>query len=567
MSVDLYLAAATEEIQKKIQKNIEFAKNNPYPAEELASVLKSLGPTSNLAKAYNVSGKNTESLPVETMVAAKQEADSFPGLWKKLEAGEKGLKRLSSNEFLKKINVSDELNSNFNKFTSKIVSLGLGVSTILSDEISVDEFSDILIDFNIELRGSSEIQKAAFIELYEKNKKSSSPVSPEKKESPTQLPETAKTGSPINTPMSSSDSTNVEKKPNDSKPSPINLEPKTSAESTNIISSEGSVTSKPGEISTENVAEPVEKGSPININLEAKIPTPEIPVSEKNTTILNTSTSSKLEKEVAPELAPQPSPINVESKVENKEKTVETNNQTSTEGPINEIEKEKKSGGFLSKVGKVAKTVGTALNLPSFKELGGQATSLFGASVINTKSKISDISKSFSNTRNSLNREESLTNSSNSSINNETSSSSLNSTVNNTPVTNIESSVNNSEVSPNIEKTSNNLAVSTQNQVNTQVEKTRPVVSAPPISNTSTQNNNNTSSSTSSPTILNTQNSPSSQSSASSSNSTVTQNTSSTPESAQPQVGVNIDINQLVQSISRLERILLSGIDVTIKET
>jgi hypothetical protein len=324
--------------------------------------------------------------------------------------------------------------------------------------------------------------------------------------------------------------------------SPINEAPIIPTESTSTTNSEVGLTSKSGELTKEAVLPKTEESPAININLENKAPDVTQSSPNLNTNISNASTSinSAPTSNITSTLSTQPSESLIESTSQSN--SVNTTNSVNTEAAtstsnstvLNSMNKEKpKGGGFLSKLGKVASFAGSALNLPSFSEIGKTASELYGSTI---GSKISDIKESISN----------------SSINSNASSNSVsnNASLNTNSLTNPELSSNSSNVS---------------NQSSVTVEQNKPAVSILNESTNSTQTDNTNA--ISSPTVSNTTNSQSASTIAPVSSPTSAQSPQpasvGTPGEAG---GTYVDINRLVQSINKLERILISGIEVTIKD-
>lgn len=355
---------------------------------------------------------------------------------------------------------------------------------------------------------------------------------------------------------SSINSTEPETKP--AQPTPNNtINPATtkSSEPTTITSSEGNVTSKVGEIQTENILDTTPSQA-INVNLETK-PTTASP-SGASTVTSNAVTNTSNSTTVNDVKSTQPTANNTSTSSSNvgvtNDKTImkveNTNNQSSS-NTVNEPPKEKEKSKFLSKVGNFAKKAGAALNLPSVAELGDQTKGLFGATASNISSRVSEVKESFA--INSNNRESESSSQTSSSTN------SVNSTK--TAETNklkiLGESATGSSSNP-----ANVLKTETQNSMT--VEQKPPVVamSSEPATNSTSQQ-----STTATTAVSNTTNSQTSTQPQTTSNITQTTQPAAQPAATQPGVGVNVDINQLAQSIMRLERILISGIEVTIKDT
>lgn len=330
--------------------------------------------------------------------------------------------------------------------------------------------------------------------------------------------------------------------------STINPAAAKSSETTAVTNSEGGVTSKTGELQAEKVVEATPSQA-VNINLETKQAKPASAEPASNsTTVLNTSSATTINDTSAPSSVTNnsaSSSSSVGATSDKKVLNVENTNNQSSSSTVNESNKEKEKGGFLSKVGNFAKKAGAALNLPSIAEIGGQAKGLFGATTANINSRISEVKESF--TKNSKDQI------------NPFSAKAETSTTNNSS---------NTTSSANPTSTSNsNEIIKTNTQTTMNVEQSKPsMTEATPASTTNQQTSTSASN-----TVLNTN----TQSVASTPQSTSTTAQSTTPAPSQtgqpaagaPGVNVNTDLSQLAQSIMRLERILISGIDVTIKDT
>lgn len=337
--------------------------------------------------------------------------------------------------------------------------------------------------------------------------------------------------------------------------SPINATTPSKNEATSTTSSEGGVTSKTGELQTENILDTTPSQA-INVNLENKQAESKPAVSTSPTTNTSTTSNSTTVNDVKSTSTETSSPSNTASSVsetsdKNIMKVENTTNQSSS-STVNEAKPEKQKGGFLAKVGNFAKKAGAALNLPSVAELGGQAKGLFGATAANINSRISEVKESFN------------TNSSKNEINSAPSASSNN----NSAVNSSSNTINKPTVlaTPPAENTSNTTNVlKPESPVAMNVEQKLPSMSAAATPPSST--NTSTAATATSTTVTNTANSQTA-SSPQTTNSTTAQNTqtASQPASNPPGMGVNVDNGQLAQSIQRLERILMNGIEVTIKD-
>jgi hypothetical protein len=563
LSVDLYISKATEGIQKRIKENIEFAKANPYPKDELKSALDSAGQDSALSKLYTLDGQTENFIfrTPEVTAAAKEQADIYPGLWDKLSKGNKGIEKLKKNKDLENIKPANELNSEFAKFITELnksISLGakIKIDEVFSDKTDNDAFDEYLDVFNISLNtyGADSLVRSAFTELFTKK-----PVEVPK---PVEVKSSTVNDAPVSTEgkktsTASINSTTASQVPSNSTASnPINPTSTKSSEPTAVTSLDGGVTSKAGELQTENILD-TNQSQAINVNLENK-PTESKPAAgvTSNSTTATTTSNSTTVNDVNSASSVTSNPSNTSNNTgvtgdKNIMKVENTNNQSSS-STVNESKPEKEKGGFLSKVGNFAKKAGAALNLPSVGELGEQAKGLFGATGANISSRISEVKNSFAI---NSNKEES-----NSSPTSSTATNSVNSS-NTTATTN----PNDILAVPNTGTTSTTSDIlKTETQTAMNVEQNKPAVAATqsPVTNQTTQNTNPAVSA-----VSNTSNSQNT-SSPTTTTSNVSQNTQSAVQQpgAPAGGGVNVDTNQLAQSITRLERILISGIEVTIKD-
>lgn len=567
MSVDLYVKKSKEGIAKKIQDNLDFIKSNPYPLEQLNAAASSYGANSSLAKMFDSTGK--KDVPPEIMKSAKDEASTYPNLWTSLLNGNKSLKREKENILLAKADPAKSLKDSFSKFISelnKATSLGSSIKLddVFSDKTSKDEFEDLLYSTNMEgvsSFGADDLVQSAFAELY-------------KVKSPTSK-EAAPQSAPINT-------TDLTTKPGqESKISPINSTKSESKEKVSSTSAESGITSKSGELSEDSNIDKGKVSPEININISQLEKKPELtleksasaePVklesatpsalasSTKETSTNTINSTSKTSESVSKIEAAKPSvesSVNLpiappaQSTVSNLSNS--SNSSISTEQPstlnnstgavtANTVNNtETKTSKFFSKVGKAMKSVGSALNLPALQELGKMVGGPTGSAKEGITSNVSGVTNA----------------SSNSSINN-ISNTSTASSIQESPKSTLDSSSNT--------KVSSNNTVSVNNaKSNLSVEQSKPSVSSKSESSSSKTENINLNS----PTTV--------------SNNEGSQNTSITSQQAPPEVtqvsqekqssspaavsgGTMVDMSELTKSIARLERILISGIEVTIKD-
>lgn len=551
MSVAAYLKKVEDGIQKKIKENLDFAEKNPYPVEDLKKITAPLGEKSVLAKIYGPNGEliKTTTVPPEKLAAAKDEANAIPGLWKRLQDGQRGLtKKKAIETTLLSINPKEELNAAYSKFYSGIKEAQSKGSIITFDElfkIPDNEFLDEVentLGISLNSFGAEDLVKAAFIEIYEKD--ISGNISKEETFPPqteTKKGATSTETSPVNT----GDLTKPKPEGAETNPGTINAGKEKKKETTSVTSSEGQVTSKPGEISKEILQTETSSPQTINVNLEpTKSPGAISTDKEKieSNTILNTNEKLEKSEKILEKTAESTEVKSTVSSV-NTETAKESQESTSSSGAVNQPKEEKKKGGFLSKLGKISNVVGSALNLPTFKELGSQAAGLLGATGAKFMSNVSDISQSFNKS------------SINSNINQKRETSD-----NTTSTTSNESNVSSSNTSSTTDNTQNATMNLEKNSPSMTAENTSTTVS----NQTNTGGNQMQSSTNTSTAPITTQ---------SASNQTILPSTptNQSPSQGQPMAssspGMSVDLSSLAQSISRLEKILVSGIEVTIKDT
>ena len=574
MSVEAYLKKVEDGAKSAIQKNAEYIASHPYPKDLLAEVVKPLGDKSVLNKIFGPSGrkKSLGSFTPDEIIAAKEEANVYPTLWGDLTSGNTSLILEEKNSIINNSNHENELKNAYSQFREKIPVeqkvVGSSEFTInyifknLPDKDFLDELAlQTDFDFNLNTYGADDLVKAAFMELYEKDtgaKTTSSTASTSKPSESSKSPVNSTASQSTSTeekPASSINSTTIDQNKSASVSSnPINPTSTKSSEPTAVTSLDGGVTSKVGEIQTENILD-TNPSQAININLENK-PIESKPAVEptSNSTTATTTSNSTTVNDVNSASSVTSNPSNTSNNTgvtgdKNIMKVENTNNQSSS-STVNENKPEKQKSGFLSKVGNFAKKAGAALNLPSIGELGEQAKGLFGATGANISSRISEVKESFA------------INSNKNELNSSPTSSTETNSVNSSAATNNKPdilAVPNTSAASNTE---NLLKTETQNSMN--VEQKLPGVTA----TSSTPAANTQAASIASTAVSNTSNSQTASSPQSMTTNTA-QNTQTNgqPASSPPGMGVNVDINQLAQSIMRLERILINGIDVTIKDT
>ena len=580
MSVAAYVREANLGIQKEIQKRLDYISTHPYPTDEMkkASENKKKYKGYQLAIAdlfgiYSTTGQIGEdpnTLDPEKLAAIKEGAEKIsPGLWTRLQEGQQGLdKKNEIEEYLKNINPESEITYQFEIFYSTVLKKQKDDPKITFDQVFAAGSDDLFVDMlglkyniyvNLNSFGADGLVKAAFKELYDKKKSPPKESTIEKPKQPA--------SSVIN---EKSNESTIQKGPT----STINEKPKTETKETQIIkptksegainektsstkeptsitSSEGSLTSKKAEVAEEKPKIEEKESTAININIENKKPATSVEsIKESFFNMSGESTINNIESNTST-TSNNPSTTELIKFGDNKtESTI--NNETNYENY--EGREGRSKGGFFSKLGKFANKAGDFLNLPSTGELGKQAKELFGVTTSNFDSRVSEIKESFSkNTVNSEDKykQEPRRNTENTYIN--TSNKSSKSNVNN-------------KTESNIEKSEGMINIGAENKSTINIEQNKPsmvkeitastnepMTSPTPSSLSSSTSTTNTASNTVIAQPSNT---------AQPSPSTIPQST--TPSSNQPIV---VDLNQLAQSINRVERILMSGIEVTIKDT
>jgi hypothetical protein len=588
LSVAAYVREANLGIQKEIQKKLDYAKAHPYPTDEMNEASKNKKKykgyqlaIADLFGIYSPTGQigdDPNTLDPEKLNAIKEGAEKIsPGLWTRLQEGQLGLnKKIEVEEYLKNIDPNAEITEAFDKFYSAILKKQKEDPKITFDQVFAAGADDIFVDmlglkygiyFNLNSFGADGFVKAAFKELYDKKK---SPT----KESTIEKPKTP-ASSAIN---EKSNEASLQEKQSNQSTSTINEKPKTEAaeikstaqvksggainektsstkEPTSITSSEGSLTSKKVEVAEEKPKVEEKESTAININIENKKPNVSAESNkEKEGSFFNISSGSTINniESNTNTTSNNPSTSELIKLGDNK-----TDNTTNNETNYSRYEgnEGKKKGGFLSKLGKFAGQAGDFLNLPSTGELGKQAKELFGVTTSNFDSRVSEIKESFA--KNTVNSEDRYSPNPEQRRNKD-------GTFINTSSKSSESNVNN-KTSSNVEKSESFFNVGTENKSMINVEQNKPTIvkekiasnNEPGASTSSSMSSSTNTTNTASNTVI---------AKPSSTNQPLSNITESQASSSSNQPVV-VDLNQLSQSINRLERILMSGIEVTIKET
>ena len=581
MSVALYVKEANLGIQKKIKKLLDYANAHPYPTGEIAAARKNKKKykgnqlaIAQLLSIYSEEGPLVDDLSTiddETIRFVKEAAELIsPGLWQRLQDSQVGLaKRDEVTNYYNTLDPEKEIREAYQKFYAVLSSSDSKKSQTakkLLDESPADLFVDKLkmecgLDLALNSFGADGLVQAAFREdlFIEKpavaKPASTEPVSTKKAFSGT----INETKPPVSTPSASNTSIKSEgtinektstvstsAKPVTSNKSDGAINEKTSVkiEPTVVTSADGSITSKTSELQTENIL-PANSAQSVNINLENKQPEQAASTSSTNTSSTNTQNITN-------------NSGNILNSKSGKNKTIlkqkESVEKTSESSSINTEKKEK--GGFLSAVGNLAKKAGSALNLASVSELRDAAGGFFGATGANVKSRVEEITESFKNT--SINSQKNINSSSPTTNTNTNNESAVNSQTNNQLL----------NTSTDLGQTSTSSNISSENQSNINIEQKKPTVLqvAPSVSSSQSNSSNATDASNVIKTNTSTNTSSNTSNSAVSSNTAPKNNSEPTSTDNSKTGGTYIDMLQVTQAISRLERTILSGIEVTIKD-
>ena len=581
MSVALYVKEANLGIQKKIKKLLDYANAHPYPTGEIAAARKNKKKykgnqlaIAQLLSIYSEEGPLVDDLSTiddETIRFVKEAAELIsPGLWQRLQDSQVGLaKRDEVTNYYNTLDPEKEIREAYQKFYAVLSSSDSKKSQTakkLLDESPADLFVDKLkmecgLDLALNSFGADGLVQAAFREdlFIEKpavaKPASTEPVSTKKAFSGT----INETKPPVSTPSASNTSIKSEgtinektstvstsAKPVTSNKSDGAINEKTSVkiEPTVVTSADGSITSKTSELQTENILQ-ANSAQSVNINLENKQPEQAASTSSTNTSSTNTQNITN-------------NSGNILNSKSGKNKTIlkqkESVEKTSESSSINTEKKEK--GGFLSAVGNLAKKAGSALNLASVSELRDAAGGFFGATGANVKSRVEEITESFKNT--SINSQKNINSSSPTTNTNTNNESAVNSQTNNQLL----------NTSTDLGQTSTSSNISSENQSNINIEQKKPTVLqvAPSVSSSQSNSSNATDASNVIKTNTSTNTSSNTSNSAVSSNTAPKNNSEPTSTDNSKTGGTYIDMLQVTQAISRLERTILSGIEVTIKD-
>jgi hypothetical protein len=321
--------------------------------------------------------------------------------------------------------------------------------------------------------------------------------------------------------------------------SPINFIDDRQLDQTTLVNSDSSITSKEGELSQELDKAPSDLSPVININLEQTPVEKSRQFESLQTSIVNSLVN----------LQKSQTSINNEISSANPSMTVNDIGINNSQNLISAINESKQ---LFSNIENITQTAASLLNLPSINEISKLTDQLIDTSnstVISNMTAANNLFKNNSNLVNTINQV----------------SSNFENKKNSTPTNITEDRSNSTLNSTNVESTSYDSMLKSESNLNTAIEQKMPTVSKmvekPDISQETTINKI-----TSNP-ALNTASTSVGQNNSTVNVSNVTPSVSQpTSTEKEKPVEVNIDLNQLVNSISRLERILLGGIEVSIKE-
>ena len=160
MSVANYIENYNKKRDNRIQENIKYAEEHPYPIDELNA----LDNGSPFKLLFNDNGKtNSQQNDVEVLAMNRN-----PDLYNRLKKGASTLRKLEQNEKLKSIDPSEELNARYSAVISGIAGSGLSITDLLNSESDdfTEAYSDILINAEIDgLDADNNIVQLAFKEL------------------------------------------------------------------------------------------------------------------------------------------------------------------------------------------------------------------------------------------------------------------------------------------------------------------------------------------------------------------------------------------------------------------
>jgi hypothetical protein len=276
LSVDLYVSRIKEINEATIQKNIEYAKLNPYPVEELKKAIAQAGENSELSKAFNENGRSPDYINFSAQVRAKakeQAEEYLPGLYERLGNGHKGLDRLKQNEELLADDPKTDVNNSFLAFQKgvrKLIDLKYPIvpKVLFSEETDDATFEEYLNECRVSYnQGSVKELKLAFIELY----KVQQSKTPETATDSLNLPkeDALAAESDAKSPINDNGALKKEETPS----SPINNEAAKQAETTETTgTAQATVATTPAELKTEEASPQPTESKDININLESTAP-------------------------------------------------------------------------------------------------------------------------------------------------------------------------------------------------------------------------------------------------------------------------------------------------------
>ena len=158
MSVAKYIENYNQKRNEHIQKNIDYANDNPYPIDELNA----LEEKSVFKLIFDENGKNNSHSKDLIRLAINRSRD----LYDRLDRGSKGLHKLKQNEDLLKIDPTSELESRYSAMIDGIRTTNLKLTEVLDGDNFEETYDYIMDGANIQgLDADSDIVKMAFKEL------------------------------------------------------------------------------------------------------------------------------------------------------------------------------------------------------------------------------------------------------------------------------------------------------------------------------------------------------------------------------------------------------------------
>jgi len=158
LSVAKYIENYNQRRSERIQMNIDYAKENPYPIDELNA----LEEKSVFKLIFDENGKNNSHSKDLIRLAINRSRD----LYDRLDRGSKGLHKLKQNEDLLKIDPTSELESRYSAMIDGIRTTNLKLTEVLDGDNFEETYDYIMDGANIQgLDADADIVKMAFKEL------------------------------------------------------------------------------------------------------------------------------------------------------------------------------------------------------------------------------------------------------------------------------------------------------------------------------------------------------------------------------------------------------------------